>query len=342
MNFKNIDINHVFVDLENPRIAEDINGFKGTVEEIREHAEDILVGYDGEGTGKSAEELKKSIIQSRGIVEPIIVEVIDENYLCIEGNTRVSIYKDLLKSHPESDLWKTIPAVIHEKLDDKVKHSIRLDSHFVGKKEWKPYDKGKYISKLLLEEGWTMEEIIQHVGGKKGQLMNYVYAYDAWQEHYVDQYSGEYMDPDDFSMFITARQGAIQEALDGNDPINKTMKDFAGWVKNKKLGGARTDVQPYLARVLNNDKAREVFLEPNKTLKDAIKKLPLEDSSNGTLEEASIDELCNTLSSRIKEYDDNKEHAYFHSAAGEATLNNIFLLSDQVIEFLKHVDESSK
>ena len=224
MYFEKIDINNVYVDLENPRIAEDIEGFNGTLEEKRAHAEDILVGYDGEGSGKSADELKKAIVQAGGIVEPIIVEKVEDKFLCIEGNTRLSIYKDLIKSHAESDLWSAIPAMVHEQIDTKTKHSLRLGAHFVGKKEWKPYDKGRYINKLR-DEGWTFEEITQEVGGKKGQLFNYVYAYDQWQEHYVEKFSGEYMDPDDFSMFITARNGAIQEALDGSDPINKTMKE---------------------------------------------------------------------------------------------------------------------
>lgn len=340
MEFKKLDINKVKVDLENPRIAEDIKAFKGTEKEKRDHVEDILVGYDGEGNGKSAEELKKSIIQSQGIVEPIIVEKSDDGFICIEGNTRVSIYKDLLKSHSNKELWETIPAVVHDSLDEKVRHSIRLDSHFVGKKEWKPFDKGKYVSKLL-DDGWAMQEIVEHVGGKKGQLFNYVYAYSDWMKYYEKQFDGEYMDPDDFSMFITARQGPIQEALDGSDPINKDMNDFASWVKNKKLGAARLHVQPYLAKVLNNEKARTEFLKPNKNLKDVIKHLPVESSKDRRIEDASIDELCDYLSNKIEEHTNNKEFDYFKSDAGEQTFNNVFLLSDQLLEFLEDIENSS-
>jgi hypothetical protein len=149
------------------------------------------------------------------------------------------------------------------------------------------------------------------------------------------------MDPDDFSMFITARQGPIQEALDGSDPINKDMNDFASWVKNKKLGAARLHVQPYLAKVLNNEKARTEFLKPNKNLKDVIKHLPVESSKDRRIEDASIDELCDYLSNKIEEHTNNKEFDYFKSDAGEQTFNNVFLLSDQLLEFLEDIENSS-
>jgi len=345
MEFKRINIDDVHLDLENPRVAEQLDACppEWSDETKEDWVTSLLCGYDNNERGCSAIELKKSIIQSNGIIEPIIVQKKSKNkYLCIEGNTRVSIYRDLIKTSDDPDSWGAIPALIYpETIDIRKIDDLRLQAHFVGKKEWKPYAKGKYIVKLL-DASRTMQEIVDIVGGRTSEIAKYAQAFRDWQEFYEPLRSAGDADKDDFSQFIECRKKAIQECLTGHPPLNLTMKDFAQWVKDGKLPSATKDTRDKLADVLRNDEAREVFLTNGKTCRDAVKKLPVEGSS-GLIDDANIDIICDKLNNLLNEIlDSEDEIKSLSSKAQRPTLNKLYLLSNKVLETLELVEDSRK
>ena len=113
---RNIPIDEVELDLENPRIAQWI-AFYGD----KPNAEQIAMAL---GLGEKPSEsnpttflsLKASIRTHKGIIHPIIVNETNENhYVVIEGNTRVAIYREFIEKNIAGD-WETIPAMIHNNL----------------------------------------------------------------------------------------------------------------------------------------------------------------------------------------------------------------------------------
>ena len=144
MKYQEIDTTKVILDVNNPRISDILVGGEGSDDEIQDFIKDHLTGDTGNSEpGPSCLELKKSIYQSKGIIEPIIVlDKKDGTYLCVEGNTRLSIYLKYIEEYSSESTWKKIPSLVHEELSISQIDALRLQAHFVGKKEWTPYAKG--------------------------------------------------------------------------------------------------------------------------------------------------------------------------------------------------------
>ena len=73
--------------------------------------------------------------------------------------------------HSHNETWKSIPSLVHKKLSEEAIDALRLQAHFVGKKEWTPYAKGRYITRLI-KKGMEMEDIKQIVGGSDSKIRN--------------------------------------------------------------------------------------------------------------------------------------------------------------------------
>ena len=69
--------------------------------------------------------LKDSIRASGGIIAPVTVRVRDSEYICIDGNTRLAIYKQFLREGVEGS-WSEIKAIVLEDADQRGTSSYRL------------------------------------------------------------------------------------------------------------------------------------------------------------------------------------------------------------------------
>jgi len=108
-------------------------------------------GNDDEaGSSKSTtfEKLKQSIITNGGIIQPVILNRRqDGTLMCVEGNTRVALYKHFQKIGVKGS-WTHIPALVHDEFDEASVHAIRLQIHLVGTRPSDPYSKAKYLYEL--------------------------------------------------------------------------------------------------------------------------------------------------------------------------------------------------
>lgn len=336
MEFKSVNIDEIIFDLDNPRITRELSYFSGSSDEMMNMAKEILLGHTSESRGPGADELKKSIIASGGIIEPIILLKQKNDYLCIEGNTRLAIYKSLNEDDPSNSTWKNIISLIHENLELSQMNDLRLQAHFVGKKEWSPYAKGAFINKMLNETAKTLEQIQGIVGGNLGQIKSYMYAYKDFKEYYEDNEElhgeGDYIEKENFSYFVEAKKRDITLALESN---NFTMKNFAKWVKDKKLIGAATYTRRLLADVLNNDAARAVFLQRGKTLKHAEVLLPRA-SGPETLENSTIEDLCDLLNEKLNSLSSDEKQKL--KMKESLTIPSLYLLSNELLKFIEEIE----
>lgn len=84
-------------------------------------------------------------------------------YLCLDGNTRVAIYRELADQNVPGD-WTTINTEIIEPEDeeDRVRsvEQIRMISHIVGAREWSPYRQAKYLYELRNKLFFSWDHIV--------------------------------------------------------------------------------------------------------------------------------------------------------------------------------------
>ena len=127
-----IPLDEVDLDEANPRIKRFLEMYTALNEERMLLA--LGAGSEEESgltSIGSYERLKHSIKASGGIIQPIIVKRIEDGrYLCVEGNTRVAIYRQLRREDKAAGLsgerWEYIPATVREQMDEQEAHKIRL------------------------------------------------------------------------------------------------------------------------------------------------------------------------------------------------------------------------
>ena len=150
VTFENVPVVDIELDRNNPRIRRFLDMYPNpTPEQIY-----LALGAGGEAPGEggtSFDKLKNSILSSKGIVQPIIVNRLNGKLVCIEGNTRVAIYRSFVDEKVAGD-WTVIPAMVYENLSEDRVDAIRLQVHLVGPRAWDPYSKGKYLHYLRTQE----------------------------------------------------------------------------------------------------------------------------------------------------------------------------------------------
>src|ERR1700722_18305742 len=119
-----LSTNAITLDLEDPRI-------KWALENVSNPtSQDIHLALGSAGTadaeGAKFEQLRDSVKTNGGIIQPIIVNRSeDASLVCIEGNTRLMLYRDFHKQGVAGD-WTTIPALVYERMGRHDAHAIRL------------------------------------------------------------------------------------------------------------------------------------------------------------------------------------------------------------------------
>ena len=289
-SYQELDINIIKLDLDNPRIKMYLD------DQYNEPtAEGIALALSGgiSDSSTSFDSLQESIRVNGGIINPIIVNHKDGEYIVIEGNTRVQIYLDFKKNKVAGN-WNKIRAIVYENLSDEEIHSIRLQAHMVGPRDWDAYSKAKYLNYLMNEALLPMSQIISFCGGKAQEIKKLVSAYQDIEQYYKPMaaeldYDFEYKD---FSKFVELQNQRIINSLTKH---KYTKKDFTKWVINKNIDVA-LKVRD-LPSVLDNKDAQAEFLRTNLT--NAIKKLGIPSNSNIDLSSIDYIDLAKILNNKL-------------------------------------------
>jgi len=296
LSIQYLPITSIVLDPRNPRVAPALESIDG---EPPQNFIELALGQfapDDEDKGASTtfSSLKASIRAYKGLINPIVVTPRgDGSYVVIEGNTRVSIYRQLaLEKTPGS--WDTIPAMVRQDIQENGEHAIRLQAHLVGPRQWRPYAKAKYLHMLYADQKLSINEILDYCGGnaRKREIEEYIAAYTDMQNHYMPLIGQNQPDYSRFSAFIELQKPQVKQSI---VKANFTMDNFAQWVHDSKISPLNTVRQ--LPRILGNPEAKKKFLSHD--AREAMKVLE-QPSSNAAIKEASIDQLANALASKIR------------------------------------------
>ncbi|ETP71510.1 ParB-like nuclease [Lachnospiraceae bacterium JC7] len=297
MEYKELDINDVELDLNNPRIKQWLEIYKDQ-EITSEHIALALSASSGTSNTSTYTALKESIRVNKGIISPIIVNKYpDGRLVVIEGNTRLQIYKEFKKVDPEGP-WGKIIAIVYDNLPETEIHAIRLQSHLVGPRDWDAFSKAKYLNQLCNIDKLPMSMIVSFCGGKSSEIRKLVDAYSDMVNYYfpVAEEEGMDADPREFSKFAELQNGSIIQSL----IVHKYSKDdFAKWVVKGNVDTAQNVRK--IPAILASPKAKEVFLQEN--ISEAIKHLGLGEKSTKGLKDASFNDLVSELIHRCRNID---------------------------------------
>jgi hypothetical protein len=289
-----LDVDKVELDRSNPRIRRFLENYSGeiTYDQIA-LALDVAGGDGGENQGATTpEKLRNSILTNGGIMTPIIVnKQADGRLVCVEGNTRLYIYRAFVDEKVKGD-WNKIPALVHEKLEPFDIDAIRLQAHLVGPRPWDAYSKAKYQAELYHKDLMPLDRLVDLCGGNRRDVALAIQAYNDMEKYFRPLFKpGEAYDTQQFSGFVELQNTKVKNAIlaAGFD-----LGDFATWIKERKIVGLASVRQ--LPRVLADPKAKSEFIKKN--IKAALDVLEKPELTAG-LKDASLSQLARALTERI-------------------------------------------
>ena len=291
-DYVELSIDDIELDRSNPRIANYLDLYDE--DELTSDTMALLLGT----TSDSCASLRESIKENGGIVHPIIVNHFSNGrYVVIEGNTRLQIYRDFRKKGVPGS-WGIIKAIVYENIDDETMHSIRLQAHLVGPREWDAYSKAKYLNYLANEKYMPMTSLFAYCGGssKASEIKNMILAYHDMQEFYRPLC-------DDDSMFdIKKFHGCVElqkrNVIDALNTHGYTKIDFSKWMIDGKFSKLE-DVRS-IPNILNSKKATETFFKMDS--RAAKKILAVEDITSDSLKDVPYEMLAKELIKRMNEF----------------------------------------
>lgn len=288
--FENVPIADIELDRDNPRIRRFLEMYpEPTPEQVY-----LALGAGGEPAGEggsSFDKLKNSILSSKGIVQPVIINRKSGVAVCIEGNTRVAIYRSFIEQGVAGD-WTTIPAMVYTDLPEDRVDAIRLQVHLVGPRAWDPYSKAKYLHYLRTQELQPFERIIDFCGGSRREVVESIQAFSDMERFYRPLVDEGRFDLTRFSGFVELQKPKVKEAVFAH---GYSVGDFAQWIHTRKIDPLSTVRQ--LPAVLASPRARQVFLAQGmKKAIDVLDRPP----NDTTLSNATLAQLARALTESVR------------------------------------------
>jgi hypothetical protein len=288
---EHVPVTDIELDRTNPRIRKFLEMYPDapTAEQLY-----LALGAAGDDEGESStsfQKLRNSILTNGGIIHPVILNRrADGSLVCIEGNTRVALYKNFIEDKVAGN-WTHIHALVHEQMDDTQADAIRLQVHLVGTRPWDPYSKAKYLYHLRTQALLPFSQIVDFCGGRQKEVLESINAYSDMEKYYRPLVDEGNFDTSRFSGFVELQKPGVREAI---LKAGFTMTDFAHWIHEQKLYPLYTVRS--LHRILASPKAKDIFIK--KDAKKAMEALDRPDLDRA-LGEANIDQLSEALSRAI-------------------------------------------
>lgn len=287
-----VPVSDIAHDLGNPSIrkALEMYGKDATPDQIHlaVHANDGNVG----GGGDTCSKQREAILASRGAIQPVLINRTGGGDLvCIEGSVRVAFYQEFIRDGRPGN-WGSIPALLHDRLDDEALDAARQKFHLIGSEPWGPYSRAKYYHHLRCIERIPLSTIVNFFGEKESDVNKWISAFSDMEKYYRSAIpASEKFDTKRFSGFVELQKPAIKQAIysSGFD-----LKDFSIWIHQKKIFPLWTVRN--LPKILENEEAKKIFIEDG-----ALKSLQYIEMSSGNniLDGASLLQISRSFINRV-------------------------------------------
>ena len=262
--YTNISTHQIGFDRENPRIKVALEKYGDKLDEQRVRFA-LQTATEGLSTTSSYRSLKDSIRAAKGISIPIVVWPDGDRYVCVDGNTRLAIYRELQDEGAPGD-WTEITCLVLDDPDPLDIETIRVTAHLVGAREWPAYEKARYLHYLRNVEFMDYDEMIARCGGNKNTITQQIDAFHDMNTFYRDVNSDDAFKVDRFSGFVELQKADIKDSIFA---AGFDLHDFGRWIRDGQIYRL-ADVRK-LPRVLADTEAKDVFVDGGiRSIEDAI------------------------------------------------------------------------
>lgn len=167
---KNCELNQkdLLFYADNPRVYSTLHNY-GDAEPSQADIESHMCSLD------RVKELKESIKQNGGLINPLIVR--DGDFAVLEGNSRLAAYRILAKQDPIK--WSMVKCMIlPANIDESTIMTLLGVYHIVGTKDWSPYEQAGFLYRRKQNSKFPIETIAKEVGISKGVAENYIKVFE--------------------------------------------------------------------------------------------------------------------------------------------------------------------
>lgn len=210
---------------------------------LRENGNDNPTQHEIEAKMRSMEhvkELRYQIEQNGGLIEALLVVKRHDEYIVLEGNSRLAAYRMLADKDPVK--WRKVRCnVLPESITESEIFTLLGTLHLVKKKDWTVYEQAAYVYRQKKASGLPVSTLAKNVGLSSATVKKYINVYefmvksnDTIQSHwnYYEQYVTnsaikEYRDryPEmDEQIVNQIKTGKIKEAKNIRDKLGKIAK----------------------------------------------------------------------------------------------------------------------
>jgi hypothetical protein len=242
-----VDPDEVTLDATNPRLGFSIRQLG---DEMRNDAACTLLLTSQE----DVEALKRSIILSGGVQEPVYVR---SNNVVAEGNRRVVAMRLAKEEHPKDPRFKAMPCWrIPEGTPEGMIQNLLNEIHLGSVRGWAPYEKALQL-RALVAGGLIEEEVADRYRMTVRDVRQHIEAADLMDREYFpitkDPTNIEHRAK--FSYFLEFQKNTkLQKRLDGETDLPQR---FARWVMNGRINtGERVR---RLSRILDSSGAVQLL-----------------------------------------------------------------------------------
>ena len=189
---------------------------------------------------ENVKELKTQIEQNGGLIEPITVVLRGDDYIAIEGNSRLAAYRILAESNPTK--WAKLPVnVLPETITDSELFIYVGTIHLVKKKDWTVFEQAGYVYRQMQLQQCPCSTLAKQVGLSSPTVKKYIDVYqfmvdknDTVQSHWnyyeqyvtnkgIKEYRDKFPEMDD-RIVDQIKSGEIKQAKDIRDKLGKIAK----------------------------------------------------------------------------------------------------------------------
>ena len=292
-----LDIDKIEYDTGNPRIKNALEKYGDKITAERIYFALRSAGEGESGSSGAFAKLRDSIKAGGKAQHPIVVIVENGECKCIDGNTRLAIYRDFLKNNVPGD-WGKIPTLLKEDMTQADIETIRIAAHMVPPRDWPAYEKAKYLHELYYQNFMSRDQIVALCGGNKREIEYLIEAYEDMIEFYKNTVNDNEFHIDRFSGFVELQKAGVKKAIFDS---GHSLEDFGKWIRDgwiHRLADVRI-----LPKVLRDPEAKNIFLKGGiNSVGEANDFLIVKEkqkSGNENLSDASLSQLADNLSHKI-------------------------------------------
>lgn len=145
---------------------------------------------------ENVKELRIQIEQNGGLIEPLTVVLRGNDYIAVEGNSRLAAYRILAETNPKK--WAKLPVnILPETITDTELFIYVGTIHLVKKKDWSVFEQAAYVYRQKKLQKCPDSTLAKQVGLAPATVKKYIEVYtfmvannDTVQSHwnYYEQY----------------------------------------------------------------------------------------------------------------------------------------------------------